>query len=301
MDFIEKEYQLPVVKINFEDLKAEIEKVLADYTGLIVTEETLAGGKAAQKELASLRTKIDAYRKEKKKELEAPIKNFENQCKELIALIEQAEKPIKEGIKVFDDQKREEKRQKAMVIIAEVAENTGLNEKYRAQLTCLDKYMNLTATEKAVREDVETRAFALKVEQDREQERIDIIQSVIDGENDKINTKLQLSEFQYLIDMGVSTAGIIQQIKERADKIYAAENPAPVEVTEDEETPVNPLLGEEKKPEVAEPVQEPSKPEVEDMYKVVIEVIEPVSRIRDLGTFLKLNGYTYKVMEQTKL
>lgn len=294
MDFIEKEYQLPVVKINFEDLKAEIEKVLVDYTGLIVTEETLAGGKAAQKELASLRTKIDTYRKEKKKELEAPIKEFEAQCKELVSMIEQAEKPIKEGIKAFDDRKREEKRQKAMDIIAEEAEKAGLNEKYRVKLTCLDKYANLTATEKAVREDVETRAFALKVEQDREQEQLDIIQSVIDGENAKISTKLQLSEFRYLIELGMSTAEIIKQIKESAEKIYAAEHPAPVEVTE-EEAPVNPLPEEAKKPE---PVQAPSKPAKN--YKVVIEVIEPAERIRDLGTFLKTNGYNYKVVERVE-
>ena len=298
MEFIEKEYHLPVIKTNFDDLKAEIEKVLVDYTGLIVTEETLAGGKAAQKELASLRTKIDTYRKEKKRELEAPIKDFEAQCKELIFLIEQAEKPIKEGIKVFDDKKREEKREKAMAIIAEVAEREGLNEKYRVQLTCLDKYMNLTATEKAVREDVETRAFAIRAEQDREQERLDIIQSVIDGENARITTKLQLSEFRYLIDLGMSTAEIIKQIKDSAEKIFAAENPPEVETMD--ETKTEPVSAVPETPEAAAPaVSAPIEPA--KIYKVVIQVTEPKERIAALGSFLKQHGYNYKVMEQAEV
>lgn len=291
MDFIEKEYQLPVVKINFEDLKAEIEKTLTSYTGLVVTEDTLPGCKAAQKELAGLRTKIDTYRKDKKKELEAPIKKFENQCKELISLIEQAEAPIKEGIKVFDDQKREKKREKALEIISEVSEKEGLNDKYRAQLTVLDKYMNLTATDKAVREDVEIRAFAIRAEQDREQERIDIIQSVIDSENSRINTKLSISDFQYLIDRGIETAPIIKQVKESADKIYAAENPPKVETMDETET--------EPVPAVPEKTEEPKTQE--KIYKVVICVTEPKERIAALGTFLKQNGYCYRVTEQSEV
>lgn len=292
MEFIEKEYQLPVVKINFEDLKAEIEKTLTNYTGLVVTEETLPGCKAAQKELSGLRTKIDTYRKEKKKELEAPIKKFENQCKELISLIEQAEAPIKEGIKVFDDQKREKKREKALEIISEVSEKEGLNDKYRAQLTVLDKYMNLTATDKAVREDVEIRAFAIRAEQDREQERIDIIQGVIDGENARINTKLSISDFQYLIDRGIETAAIIKQVKESADKIYAAENPTKVETMDEAET--EPVTA------VPEKTEEP-KAEPEKIYKVVIQVTETKERIAALGTFLKQRGYCYRVTEQTEV
>ena len=53
-----------------------------------------------------MRIKIDTYRKDKKKELSKPIAVFEDQCKDLISLIEKAEQPIKDGIKVFDDEKK---------------------------------------------------------------------------------------------------------------------------------------------------------------------------------------------------
>ena len=296
MDIQVKEFQAPKIVINYETLKAELENMLAEYKGLVVTEQTLAGDKAAQKELASLRVKIDTYRKEKKKELEQPIKHFEAQCKELIALVESVEQPIKEGIKVYDDQKREEKRQTALRLIKEVAEATGLNEKYTAKLDVLDKYMNLTATEKAVREDLETRAFALKVEQDREQERLDIIVSVLESENLRLKTPLQLSFWQPVIDRGAPTSEIITSIKNHAALAYEAEN-KPVEPPKEQQPTEMPPQA-ENKPETpqAQPQAEPAQ-----QYKVTFDVIGSFEQQRAVSEFLKASGITYTVKEQLKI
>lgn len=295
MDIQIKEFQTPVITINYETLKAELENKLADYKGLVVTEETLPGSKAAQKELAGLRVKIDTYRKDKKKELETPIKAFEAQCKELIALVESVEQPIKEGIKGFDDLKREVKRQKALILIAEVAEEQGLNEKYTAKLDVLDNYMNLTATEKGVREDLETRAFALKVEQDREQdreqERIDIIQSVINSENERLKSKLELANFSYEINSGRPTSEIIDSIKKIAEQIYLAENSpvVPKEKTEPEKVV----------PEKSMPVVQKEEPkEPEKQYVVTYEVIGKLEELKGVSQYLKDRGITYKVISQ---
>lgn len=296
MDIQVQEMQAPVIKTNFETVKADLEQKLVEYDGLIVTEETLAGGKAAQKELASMRVDIDTYRKDVKKKLEQPIKAFEAQCKELIALVEKVEQPIKDGIKVYDDKKREEKRQTALKLIADVAEATGLNEKYTAKLDVLDKYMNLTATEKAVREDLETRAFALKVEQDREQERLDIIQSVIDGENARLKTKLSMADFTTVMQYHASTTDVISEIKKRAQQIYEAENKPVEQPKEQQPTEMPPQA--ENKPETpqAQPQAEPAQ-----MYKVTFEVIGSFEQQRAVSEFLKASGITYTVKEQLKI
>lgn len=289
MEIQVKEFQAPVIKINYETLKAELEKKLAEYTGLIVTEETLAGGKAAQKELASLRVQIDNYRKEKKKEAEQPIKKFEAQCKELIALVEIVEKPIKDGIKVFDDLKRAEKHQQATVIIAEVATEYGLNEKYRAKLDVLDKYTNLTATAKGVREDVDTRAFALKVEQDREQERLEIIKSVIESENSRLKTKMQLSLWQRDIDADVPTSIILDKIKQQAALIYEAEN-KPVE-------PPKAAQPTEMPPQEEKP-QETPQAQPDKQYTATFKVVGKLQELRSVSAFLKEHGISYTVLDQ---
>lgn len=287
-----KEYREPKIVINYKELKAELQKSLEAYKGLVVTEDTLAGSKAAQKELASLRVKIDGYRKEKKKEMETPIKEFEAQCKELIALVESVEKPIKEGIKVFDDQKREEKRQKALELIAEVADATGLNEKYAAKLDVLDKYTNLTATAKAVKEDLETRAFALKVEQDREAERLQIIESVLASENEKLKTKMPISLFQRDIDNGTDTSIVLDAIRKQAAVVYEAEN-KPVEPPKEEEATNTP-------PQEEKAVNEPQT-QPKAMFKVTFDVIGDYETQHKVSDFLKANGITYNVVQQLRV
>lgn len=289
MEFQVTEFVEPKISINFETLKAELTANLDIYKGLVVTEETLAGSKATQKELAGLRVKIDTYRKEKKKELETPIKHFEAQCKELIALVESVEQPIKDGIKVFDDQKKEEKRQQALAIIAEVAAETGLNEKYAAKLDVLDKYTNLTATAKGVREDVETRAFALKVEQDREKERLDIIVSVLESENSRLKTKLTLDLWQRDINADVPTSDIIAKIKAQAAVVYEAEN-KPVEPPKEPEATSTP-------PQEEKPVNEPQA-QPEKQYTATIKMVGSLAELRSVSAFLKANGITYTVLDQ---
>ena len=296
MDFEVREFQAPVIKINYEELEAAIKKSLEDYKGLIVTEETLSGCKAAQKELASLRTKIDTYRKDKKREAEKPIKAFEEQCKTLISLVEQVEAPIKDGIKVYDDRKREEKRVAAEEIIANVAIANGLNEKYRSRLTVLDKYMNLTAKKKDIQDDVETRAFALKVEQDREQELLNIIQMEIDSQNSRITSrKLTMNNFAYMIDRGMETAAIINAIKESGQMIYDAEH-APKE----EPKPVEEAPKVEEKPEamVEESVKEP-KPVKQ--FTVTVKMVGSADEMKMVSQFLKANNVSYTVLEQKAL
>ena len=286
-----KEFKPPKIVINYDELKAELEKNLEVYKGIVVTEETLAGSKATQKELANLRVKIEGYRKEKKKDMEEPVKAFDKQCKELIAMVESVEKPIKEGIKVFDDQKREKKREIALELIKEVVKDAGLNEKYAEKLDVLDKYMNLTATQKAVKDDLETRAFALKVEQDREDERIEIINSVIESENDRLNTKLKIDLWKRDIEGDVPTNVIIQAIKEQAALVYEAENKPkeqekvehPTETPQHEEKAVN-------EPETKE------KP----IFKVTFDVIGDYETQHKVSDFLKENGIAYKVVSQVK-
>ena len=286
-----KEFQPPKIVINYDELKAELEKNLEVYKGIVVTEETLAGSKATQKELANLRVKIEGYRKEKKKDMEEPVKAFDKQCKELIAMVESVEKPIKEGIKVFDDQKREKKREIALELIKEVVNDAGLNDKYAEKLDVLDKYMNLTATQKAVKDDLETRAFALKVEQDRESERIEIINSVIESENDRLNTKLKIDLWKRDIEGDVPTNVIIQAIKAQAALVYEAENKPkeqekveqPTETPQQEEKAVN-------EPETKE------KP----IFKVTFDVIGDYETQHKVSDFLKENGIAYKVVSQVK-
>lgn len=287
---------LPVIQINFTEMKEALTNALIKYQGIVVTEETLSGCKSTQKELAGLRIKIDTYRKDKKKELSKPIAVFEDQCKDLISLIEKAEQPIKDGIKVFDDEKRDEKRKMAIRLTAEVVADLGLNEKYGSRLDVLDKYCNLTSKESDVRGDLEARAMALMVEQDREAELIDIIKDSIDTENHRIDAKMSFDDFSRLVDRGVPTKDILAEVKSRAESIYRAENPPKPE----------PVIEPEPIPEpVEEPVFVPQSEPIEEVdesiYYATYRITGSLEQLKSVSAFLKEKGIAYKVADQGEL
>lgn len=295
LDFEIQKEVLPVIAINFEELKKALSETMQQYKGIIVTDESLSACKAEQKQLAGIRNKIDSYRKEKKKELSKPITDFENQCKELIILVENAEKPIKEGISVFDDKKREEKRQKALELIQESIQTHGLKQKFADKLTVLDKYMNLSASVKSIKDDIEQRAFLLVNEQAKEEEIIQIIKTTIENVNKTIKTPIQYEDFKNLVEGGYPIPKIIERINQMAEKIKLAENP-PVEKPK-EEIPVQIVTT----PEVEKYVQESistGTTQKEQLYFVTFKIIGNVHQTAALGQFLRDSGYKYEVLDK---
>lgn len=301
LDFEIKQETLPVIKINFDEMKAALSEKMEQYKGIIVTEEGLSTCKADQKQLAGLRNKIDTFRKDKKKEMSEPITQFESQCKELISLVERAEKPIKEGIKVFDDKKREEKRKKALELIQESVQAHELNEKYASKLTVLDKYMNLSASVKSVKEDIEQRVYALVQEQSKEQEIIQIVKTTIENVNKEINTPIKYEDFKNLVERGYSVPEIINRINQMAEKIKLAENPPkepevitpqPTVVPEPVEIPQAPPVK-----YYTEPVQSPIKAD-EPLYFVSFKITGNVHQTAAIGQFLRDNKIKYEVLDK---
>ncbi len=238
----------PVLKINFEEVKSGLSAMLETYQGIVVTEQTLQGCKATQKELASVRTKLDKYRKEKKKALSKPITDFENQCKELIAMVESVEKPIKEGIALFDNERRQAKRREAEAIRESLLKDSGLNETYAALLQIKDVHCNLSATKAMVTSDMKAEIEILTEKQRAEEMKEEAILAAIEAQNGRLNKKLSIKDFQYMLSAELPT--ILREIQLKADIIFEAEHPK-------EEPPApepEPIESEsEPAPEVAKP------------------------------------------------
>lgn len=300
--------ELPVLKANFEDVKASLTETLNKYKGIVVTEEGLKDCKATQKELSSLRVKIDTYRKTIKKEVLVPVTDFESKCKELETLIVEVENPIKEGINVFDNMRREEKKTKALEFIADAIENHQLNDKYAKQLNVLDKYFALTGSVKAVKEDIEVRAQSLKIQQDAEKRELgqlhDAIKMCVDNFNEDINKKLNAEDFYRYIGHGHDIKQISATIKMQHDNIKEAENPKPVEVLKEEikATETQPI---EQKQEVQIPIdisRTHSAPtqQKEQLYFYDLKITANRENCMKLIQLLKSGGFDYKVNDSGK-
>lgn len=306
MKDIEINKQLPVITMNFEEVKASLVENMEKYKGIIVTEESLKDCKATQKDLAGLRNKLDTYRKDVKKEMEKPIKAFESDCKELIGLIAEVEAPIKSGILEFDNKRKEEKRKFADIKIFEICQKLNLEKKYADQLTVLDKYLNLSASAKSVVEDIEQRAESLKQQQNMDKCKLELlkgsIETTLEAVNETIKTPLKFETFEKFIDMGWDAARIIREINERAAQIRQAEKAA-------EEMATKRIEEEKQKEEVQIPIDlKPKAPEVpkevnkdEPMFFVDVYVESDYERIQALSKYLQANGYKYEVHNKGKV
>lgn len=220
---IKLEKQLPVVQMNFDEVKASLIEGSKKYKNLVVTEESLKDCKTMQKELSKTKNSLDTYRKGIKKEMLIPVTKFEGQCKELIGLVEEMETPIKDGIAVFDDKAREVKRQIAIEHINKVTIDLPLNEKYSNQLTVLKEYTNASMSVKKLKEDIDKRGYLLQQEQQQEAENLQIIKDTIENCNKSIDAKLDIQDFQSLIDTEAPISKVLAAINDRSDRIKANE------------------------------------------------------------------------------
>lgn len=231
------EQTLPVIKINFEEIKENLEVSLDKYKSLIVTKETLKEIKQTQKSLAGLKIKIDDYRKSIKKEMSVPIAEFEMKCKELYKLVEEAEEPLKSGIKIYDDGVRENKRKLAQEHVQKQIQELGLIEKYANQLIILDSYSNLTSNDNATKLDINKRAKELFNRQKQELEIIELIKNTIKKKNEGISQKMKIEDFQDLIDdEEISITDLIGAVETEAELILQAENKIKEEILEEIDT-----------------------------------------------------------------
>lgn len=282
--------QLPVITINFEEVKANLIENTEKYKGLIVTEEGLKDCKATQKELAGLRNKLDTYRKDVKKEMEKPIKEFEVQCKELISLIEGVERPIKIGISEFDDKRREIKRMSARATILDFIKDLGLEEKYASQLTVLDKYLNLSASAKSIVGDIEQRASILKQQQNADKAKAEMlkatIETTLEAINKTIKIPLEYKNFERYIEYGWDIARIAREINNQADLVRKSEQPK-------EESRKEIEVQVDLKPKESVEVKETK--EYETLFFVDVHVEHNYEAIQALSKFLKDSGYKYMV------
>lgn len=290
MKELEVNKQLPVITANFDEVKESLNQSLEKYKGIIVTEETLQDCKKTQQDLSKVKNGIETFRKSVKKDMEVPIKEFEAKCKELVSLIGEVEQPIKDGITAFDNKRREEKRTKALEFIKDAVAEHGLDEKRAIKLTVIDKYLNLSASGKSVKEDIEQRALMLLQEQDRELGVIQVINGTIKAVNEGINTKLKIDDFKTLIEMNTPVAKIIEEIHKRAERIKEAEKPK-------EEIKVDPP-----KEEVSIPVDLKAHAEAEQkeekLYFYELKIIADAEHMLKLKELIQSEGFKYETINK---
>lgn len=98
-----------VIESNAPEIRAEMDQKLEFYRNLVVTPETVNDGKKAKADLNKLKTAIADKRKEVKRQCLDPYKAFEDACKEIEGMIDDAVESIDKQLKEFARQVATEK------------------------------------------------------------------------------------------------------------------------------------------------------------------------------------------------
>ena len=153
----------PEIQINFEELKITLKEEVERFKGLVVSKQTIKSSISTQRELAALRRKIDTARKDIKKELTKPIKAFEEECKDLIKLVESAEIPIKDQLEKFEIERKKEVREDIREMLSELATEHEIEIDLNA-IEIPKEMLNKTTKKSAISSFVENTIFTIKQE-----------------------------------------------------------------------------------------------------------------------------------------
>ncbi|MDE6781165.1 MAG: DUF1351 domain-containing protein, partial [Ruminococcus sp.] len=101
---VNKTFELPAEISNFEELRQAIMPKINFYKSLVVTEDTVKSAKSDRAELNRLKKVIDDERKKIKACYLMPYQAIEDECKQLIDLIDEPIKAIDGQLKAIDEQ-----------------------------------------------------------------------------------------------------------------------------------------------------------------------------------------------------
>ncbi|WP_158563520.1 MULTISPECIES: DUF1351 domain-containing protein [Vagococcus] len=111
---------------NYDELKVEVEKYADKYKGLVFTRDEKTGANQARSELLALQNAIESERKNVKQVYNKPLKEFEDQIKELTKLIDEPLNDIREGLKVIEDAEKDERKTALMTLLRSKLESLDI-------------------------------------------------------------------------------------------------------------------------------------------------------------------------------
>lgn len=164
MDLLSAQINNWQIESNLKDVEVQLKEKLSVYKGVVVTEDTVTQSKKDVAEIRKIKTSIDDARKAVKKEWMAPYEAWEEQCKKLQDLCDEPIKEINDQVKIFEDQKKADKRKLVEEIynncIGEFADYLPLEAIFN------EKWLNASTKQKDIEYDINEKTTRVRSELD---------------------------------------------------------------------------------------------------------------------------------------
>lgn len=141
------------VTTNFEEVKQNLKAITEKYIGLVVTDQNQKDMEKTLREVVSLRTSIQKFEVNGKRQLRRPMDQFADACKELLKIVNEAERPLREQLGAYEARRQEGVTKVILHKYEEMALDAGIREEFRS-CDILSKWMNKTAKLKDIYEDI---------------------------------------------------------------------------------------------------------------------------------------------------
>jgi hypothetical protein len=230
---------------NFEDMKQDLTDNIKKYVGLVVSETNLAEMEKTQREIASMRTKLNKFRLATKKRLDKPYDEFKMQIDQLLDLVGNVEIPIKDQIDKYEQQRRKIKIEEIQQFIITSSNELGLQDKFSDQIVIDDRWLNRGQNIKDTQDEVNIKICWLLDIQQKEieaatfkQQKIEMAEFMVESLSAGLVTPLTFSEIESKIDsldIGSLKAYITGEVGKRREREDRAKKLAEQEVLDRQE------------------------------------------------------------------
>lgn len=149
---VEEIKSLAPVKFNYEDIKKWVTEKSSEYKSIVYTPETITLAKQDRATLNKVSEAINNEKKRIKNELLKPYVDFENKCKELMAIIDDASKTIDKQVKEFEEKEQNAKKEQIKAVFdAYIGDYKDL---ILFDLIFNPRWLNKTYTMKKIEEEI---------------------------------------------------------------------------------------------------------------------------------------------------
>lgn len=140
------------IEWNNAQIKTEVERMMTAYTDVAYTEDTMKQAKEDRAFLNKFSKSIDDRRKAVKAKCMEPYEQFEKEVKEVLDLIKKPAAMIDAQIKAFEEQQKQEKKDKLEAVYREHIED--LEELFGFDKIFIPQYLNASYSLKKASEDI---------------------------------------------------------------------------------------------------------------------------------------------------
>jgi uncharacterized phage infection (PIP) family protein YhgE len=189
------------LKANFEEMTEALTEFVKPYESIIVTDDGIGMAKVDRAKLRSVAKHVDDYRKMVKRTYTEPLKEFEDQCKKLNAIIDRGISNLDGQVKMFEQKRREEKLSSLNEYFDDVQKKMKHPEYASWEQVMDERWGNVTFDSEQAKRDIDLACFRIDHE----------VQSIVDLD----------SEFEVALLDNYSKSHLLYETLQMNDRLVA--------------------------------------------------------------------------------